>query len=300
MNAEGARLAAQGEIPTIDELWHLSKHAAEKAKEYQEAEKLTKEQVIEAFDIIKSINGSYAHFDNGYLDGAFEAAKTNEMARENVKKIEAFKNKFREEINKIFFDVNGIFPVVVNRLIRQFSIDIHWYTSIEVLQLFNNQRVSEERLEWRKNAFVFYKHNRVTFLEGQDAKEFIAQFGETPVDKDLAIIKGKTAHKTGITVKARVKVIDTDYGDIEKLNQQMDEMEKGTVLVSQTTAPELMEAIKKASAIITDIGGMLSHAAITARELNIPCIVETGFASKVLNDGDLVEVDADNGIVKIL
>ena len=56
--------------------------------------------------------------------------------------------------------------------------------------------------------------------------------------------------------------------------------------------------MKKASAIITDEGGLSCHAAIVARELGIPCIIGTKIATKVLKDGDRVEVDADKGIVK--
>ena len=58
--------------------------------------------------------------------------------------------------------------------------------------------------------------------------------------------------------------------------------------------------MEKASAFVTDEGGMLCHAAIIAREMNKPCIVGTKSATKILKDGDLVEVDANAGIVKIL
>ncbi|GAG22226.1 unnamed protein product, partial [marine sediment metagenome] len=51
---------------------------------------------------------------------------------------------------------------------------------------------------------------------------------------------------------------------------------------------------------ITDGGGTLCHAAIVAREMKIPCIVGTKIATRVLKDGDLVEVDADKGIVRKL
>ncbi|EKE10608.1 MAG: hypothetical protein ACD_15C00227G0001, partial [uncultured bacterium] len=64
--------------------------------------------------------------------------------------------------------------------------------------------------------------------------------------------------------------------------------------------PRFMSAIKKASAIITNEGGMTCHAAIISREFKIPCIVGTKIATQVLHDGDLVEVDADNGTVKII
>ena len=59
-------------------------------------------------------------------------------------------------------------------------------------------------------------------------------------------------------------------------------------------------AMKKASAIITDEGGICSHAALVSRELGIPCIVGTRDATQVFKDGDFVEVDANRGIVTLL
>ncbi len=61
-----------------------------------------------------------------------------------------------------------------------------------------------------------------------------------------------------------------------------------------------MPAVSKVIAIITDEGGILCHAAIVSRELKIPCIIGTKIATKVLKDGDLVKVNADKGIVRIL
>ena len=77
-------------------------------------------------------------------------------------------------------------------------------------------------------------------------------------------------------------------------------MRKGQVLVSGSTGPEMILACKKAGAIITDEGGIISHAALVSRELGIPAIIGTKVATKILKNGDLVEVDANNGIVKIL
>lgn len=80
--------------------------------------------------------------------------------------------------------------------------------------------------------------------------------------------------------------------------KDMIKMEKGDILVASMTRPEFVPAMKKAAAIITDEGGVTCHAAIVSRELNIPCIIGTKIASEALKDGDLVEVDADNGIVR--
>jgi len=62
----------------------------------------------------------------------------------------------------------------------------------------------------------------------------------------------------------------------------------------------LMPAIRRCAAIITDAGGITSHAAIVSREFKIPCIVNTKIATQVLKDGDMVEVNANKGVVKIL
>ena len=96
---------------------------------------------------------------------------------------------------------------------------------------------------------------------------------------------------TGKT-KGIVKIIYTK-DDIKKV-------QKGDILVAEATVPDYVPAMRKASAIVTDLGGLTSHAAIVSRELGTPCIVGTKIATKVLKDGDLVEVDANKGAIKIL
>lgn len=71
----------------------------------------------------------------------------------------------------------------------------------------------------------------------------------------------------------------------------------GNILVAPMTSPEYIFLMKKASAIITDTGGLTSHAAIVSRELNVPCIVGTKIATQALHEGDLVEVDASKGTI---
>lgn len=81
---------------------------------------------------------------------------------------------------------------------------------------------------------------------------------------------------------------------------QMDKVETGDILVSPMTTPNFLPAMKKASAFVTDEGGLTCHAAIVAREMKKPCIVGTRIATKVLKDGDRVEVDSNRGIVRKL
>lgn len=83
------------------------------------------------------------------------------------------------------------------------------------------------------------------------------------------------------------------------MEKAIEKMNKGEILVSESTAPELMAACTKAKAIITDMGGMLSHAAIVSRELGIPCIVGTVHASRSLKDGDNIKIDLDTGNIEV-
>ena len=100
-------------------------------------------------------------------------------------------------------------------------------------------------------------------------------------------------------VEGKVRLITVDYSDMESMDRAIGKMQQGEILVAKFTAPELTEALSKAGAIITDMGGILSHAAIVAREFNIPCIVGTNHATDVLKTGDSVRMDLTTGEVKI-
>ncbi|MEI6627773.1 MAG: PEP-utilizing enzyme, partial [bacterium] len=103
-------------------------------------------------------------------------------------------------------------------------------------------------------------------------------------------VKGVIAHKG--TAKGLVKIV-THPNDLDKVK-------KGDILVAQMTFPSFISAMQKASAFVTDEGSITCHAAIIAREMKKPCIIGTKNATKVLKDGDLVEVDANTGVVKII
>ncbi|MGD9959396.1 phosphoenolpyruvate synthase [Nocardioides sp.] len=78
---------------------------------------------------------------------------------------------------------------------------------------------------------------------------------------------------------------------------ERDRLQPGEVLVAPMTSPDWMSAIRRASALVTDGGGMTCHAAIVSRELGVPCVVGTRTATTTLRDGELVTVDATAGQV---
>ena len=134
--------------------------------------------------------------------------------------------------------------------------------------------------------------DKIEILWDEEAKQFYEKYVKKEEVKveNVVEIKGTTANRgkaTGI-----VKIINSPA--------DMDKMNRGDILVSVATTPNIVPAMRIASAIVTDEGGLTCHAAIVSREFNIPCVVGTKIATKILNDEDLVEVDADKGIVKIL
>lgn len=91
--------------------------------------------------------------------------------------------------------------------------------------------------------------------------------------------------------------IGTGNVKILKSPKEIDKIEKGDVLVAPMTSPDYVPAMKKAAAIVTNEGGMTSHAAIVSREMGTPCVVGTKNGTDILKDGDLITVNGSSGQV---
>ena len=142
------------------------------------------------------------------------------------------------------------------------------------------------------NLILYYRRGKsIAYISGQQAEKKLRNI--LPQEQKVAqvnMLRGQTAFPG--KVSGVVKIIST--------KDEMNKFLNNNILVSPYTDPTLMPVIKKAKAIITDVGGMTCHAAIVSRELKKPCIIGTKFATQVLKDNDKVEVDANRGVVKIL
>lgn len=143
--------------------------------------------------------------------------------------------------------------------------------------------------EIAKYSVWYFDGAKDYLLIGDEAKNFIQPVKKSlPAVSDIKELKGESAFPG--KVKGRVIIVNTA--------KDMERFSKGDILVSNITDPSLLSAMKKAKAFVTNMGGLTCHAAIVARELGTPCVVGTKIATKVLKDGDLVEVDAEKGIVR--
>jgi len=153
-----------------------------------------------------------------------------------------------------------------------------------------NPKLLAEAKERRKYCVQIAKDGKYEWLYGDEAKEFVKVNKLVHEIDDLTEIRGSIACNGNVKGIAKVCHSSTEINKVLK----------GDVLITAMTTPDFVPAIKRASAIITDEGGITCHAAIVSRELKKPCIIGTKIATKVLKDGDLIEVDANNGIVKII
>lgn len=131
---------------------------------------------------------------------------------------------------------------------------------------------------------------------GVAAKAYVDQFelvhDDVP-EHNIRLLNGMTAclGKTGDWVYGTAKIVNTP--------EDMDKLASGDILVSVATTPDILPAMKKAAAMVTDQGGITSHAAIVSRELNIPCLIGTQYATKVFKDGDQIVVCPRHAYVRL-
>lgn len=159
----------------------------------------------------------------------------------------------------------------------------------EIIKL-NNDGILPKDFKERENGFgVVLENKKMRIVIGQELEKMLRECHDK-IDA-VSELKGMVACRGGV-IRGTVKIIEE--------SKYISKIKKGDILVANETTPDYIIGMKTARAIITNQGGITSHAAITSRELNIPCIIGTKIATQVLKDGDLVEIDAEKGIVKIL
>ncbi|HLD62279.1 MAG TPA: phosphoenolpyruvate synthase [Candidatus Norongarragalinales archaeon] len=144
-----------------------------------------------------------------------------------------------------------------------------------------------------KNIFIV-QSRAITTLKNKGIETAKTLFENAPQNASVSahgtgkvLLQGLPA-SPGIATGA-VKIIL----DLSHLNK----IQKVDILVTKMTTPDFVPAMKRATAIITDEGGMTAHAAIVSRELGIPCIVGSRKATSILSDGQVITVDAKRGVV---
>jgi phosphoenolpyruvate synthase/pyruvate phosphate dikinase len=233
------------------------------------------------------------------------------------KEVEDSKNKYIKELRLsdeiiktinllndfiLFQDVRKKYNLVATHCLEEFLKEISDRTHIPVrdlkwllpeeLEKFSDGNL-EKIIEKRKHLTIFsitlrnteeYTQNKASKIE----KEFNrAEFEKSVNLQGTVACTGKNRYFRGIA-----KVISSP--------KEGDKLKQGEILVTTMTTPDFVAVIKRAGAIITDMGGVTCHAAVVSREFGTPCIVGTENATKIIKDGDILELHNLRGTVKIV
>ncbi|MEK7188340.1 MAG: PEP-utilizing enzyme, partial [Patescibacteria group bacterium] len=159
--------------------------------------------------------------------------------------------------------------------------DLYWYKIQEIEGLIKGSKKPVNVDKRRKYIEVILTDGVVTYNETLPRRV---------KEEKVKQLTGYAASKGLVTGQVKLCFSSKD----------IDKVKAGDILVTSMTTPDFVPAMRIAGAIITDEGGILSHAAIVSREFGVPCIIGTGNATALLKDGDVVEVDANNGIVRLI
>lgn len=160
----------------------------------------------------------------------------------------------------------------------------------EITQLTDLGKRIQEHYNFPQDTEWAIESGKVFMLQSRPITTLGKTAGQETGDEDVErviITKGLGA-SPGLA-SGEVKIIkDTD---------ELDKIQKGDILVTVMTTPDMVPAMKRANGIITDEGGVTCHAAIVSRELGIPCVVGTGDATKILKENSLITLDGNKGLV---
>jgi phosphohistidine swiveling domain-containing protein len=192
-----------------------------------------------------------------------------------------------------FFD--NIFTLI-NKNVKDCG-NLEVATPNELNQIIKTKVCSDEikaRLKERENGCVVFQKEVYPISQFDELAIFLEKYNvelPDPEEKiDVKMFKGSSASLGKAQGKVRLLYSKSD----------MAALQEGEIVVSPMTSSYFDPVLPRAAAIVTDEGGITCHAAIISRELGIPSIIGTKVATKALRTGDLIEVDADNGVVKVL
>ncbi len=177
---------------------------------------------------------------------------------------------------------------LAKKMIPGYESDIYFLTSKEII---GRKIPPLAEMEERRKGYIFYTGKlypglKIRTFQRMHDISFLRRSHSIP----RHILEGITASKGKVVGRARI-ILNLD---------NLDKLQEKEILVTSMTTPDHLLAMEKARAFVTNEGGVTCHAAIVAREMKKPCIVATRVATEVIRNGDLVEVDATGGFVKII
>ncbi len=232
---------------------------------------------IEYKSYIEKIIEIYPFISLGQLAGHFSKM---------TKRVKDLLVEFREKYDYIIYKaIDYLVLAVKEKLPKEYQDYIDFLRLEEVI---NNNLPSIEELEKRTQGYIYY--NDKLYIT-KDYNQFFCEHNISIDALENNLLTGTFTYFSGEKIKGRVCKImsDKDFSDFKEKD----------IIVTPMTSPKFLSILKHCQTIITDEGGITSHAAIISRELKIPCLVGTIGATKHLSTGDIIEITPRGEIKKI-
>ncbi len=242
-----------------------------------------------------------------------ELTKMSKMVAINKKELESYRDAISESEKKIFDYIQ--LCIYVRDVRKEPLLKLIAFISNIAREIFKRNRIVEDDIVYgfyddfingfykkdnyteeikkrKKGVTVYFNKKGYEFEYGNvdEVKKKIYFLMDNIKISEAQELKGSIGNKGKVRAPASIILNKSEF----------QKFVPGNVLVTSMTRAEFVPLMKIASAIVTDEGGITCHAAIVAREMKKPCIIGTKNATRILHDGDIVEVDADKGVVRIL
>lgn len=271
----------------------------------KKSKKLESVKINDLFDLKAIINKTYYFFEKTefFFTDACYYGEMNEMLKNNLLVLgDDLKMKSRPLFIEIMTSILYRFAELAAKQNSLNVEDVKFLSFDEVIHLMETgKRADSQVIHERQKSFVIYCEDGCLFPVTGEQKQTVLERFKEPDYKKITEFKGVVANKGKIVARARIILpeYEQEYESFVKKLHSM-EMNNGEILVTETTSPDFVPLMKKAGGIIANQGGLNSHAAIMSRELGVPCLVGTYYATDILSTGDLIELDANSGVVRII
>jgi len=214
------------------------------------------------------------------------STKEREMA-DLAASLTYLKDYYKSSINEMEYYAEPFFLEIVKRTGKNIDF-IKDLLPEETISLLSGKKIDTKIVEDRtKSSISISVHDIHSVLSGKEADYFEKKYLIFS-SSDVKEFRGRVACKGFVKGHAKIILSPADFG---KFN-------KGDIIVAPNTSPDYVPLMKKAAAIIAEEGGLTAHASVVSRELGVPCIVGITRASTIFKDNEMLEVDANKGIIK--
>jgi phosphohistidine swiveling domain-containing protein len=263
--------------------------------EVNKLKKVDKNNYLTVIDYFKQ---HFANFMNIISFGIVVGENPELQKNKEIKNAQKLHDLWR---NKITFDETKLTKKFEKYLKDDYNNEkniIQLITVKEFLKYKNNRNKLNTLIKTRKGRKLLYYNlnNNEGIITDNDIINKILEHNFSKEDKNIKELEGRVAFITNDFIEGEVLIIKTEK-DLKKYkNADL----VGKIIVALQTTPHYIPYIEKVKGIITDEGGITSHAAIVAREFKIPCIVGARIATKLLKTGQKVKMDLKSGKINIL